>query len=57
MAGVRREVTVTVLFDLVVHRGDEMRGGGSGPLFLAVFPGGCYFGRPIQALLTVNSFE
>ena len=57
MAGVRREVTVTTLFDLAVYRGDEIRGGRSGPLFLSVFPGGCFFGRPIQTLLTANSFE
>ena len=57
MAGVRREVTVTGLLDLTMCSRDEMRGGRSGPLFLSVFPGGCFFGRPIQTLLTVNSFE
>jgi hypothetical protein len=43
MAGVRREVTATVLVDLAVYRGDEIRGGRSGPLFFVRFPRGLFF--------------
>jgi len=57
MAGVRREVTVTGLLDLTMYSRDEIRGGRSGPLFLSVFPGGCFYGRPTQTLLTVNPFQ